>query len=167
MSVALTKERVVVEDMELSLEVSIEQSRGVVTPFNAAYLPYTTGISVGQALLDRYTKTEADTNFALIGGDSLQTFLVGVATGPTEAVQKSQLDLKADQTDVDLKADKTNVLELDNNDAFTPIADYQPATKRFVDDSITTKFQAGVSGSFTAASGETVTVTGGLITGII
>jgi len=167
MSVALTKEKVVVEDMELSLEVSIEQSRGVVTPFNAAYLPYTTGISVGQALTDRYTKTEADTNFALIGGDSLHTFLVGVATGPTHAVQKSQLDLKADITDVDLKADKANVLELDNNDAFTPITDYQPATKRFVDDSITTKFQAGVSGSFTAASGETVTVTGGLITGII
>ena len=167
MAVLIEKELIVAEDVVFSLDASIVQERGIGTPINANIIPYTTGISVGQALLDRYTKTEADTNFALIGGDSLQTFLVGVATGPTEAVQKSQLDLKADQTDVDLKADKANVLELDNNDAFTPIADYQPATTRFVDDSITTKFQAGVSGSFTAASGETVTVVGGLITGII
>jgi len=167
MAVLIEKELIVAEDVVFSLDASIEQERGIGTPINANVIPYLTGISVGQALLERYTKTEADTNFALIGGDSLQTFLVGVAVLPAEAVQKSQLDLKADQTDVDLKADKANVLELDNNDAFTPITDYQPATKRFVDDSITTKFQAGVSGSFTAASGETVTVTGGLITGII
>jgi hypothetical protein len=34
------------------------------------------------------------------------------------------------------KADKTNVLELDNTDAFTPDADYEPATKKYVDDNI-------------------------------
>lgn len=32
------------------------------------------------------------------------------------------------------KADKTNVLELDNAAAFTPTADYHPATKKYVDD---------------------------------
>lgn len=32
------------------------------------------------------------------------------------------------------KADKTNVLELDNTTAFTPDADYEPATKKYVDD---------------------------------
>lgn len=32
------------------------------------------------------------------------------------------------------KADKSNVLELDNTDAFTPDADYEPATKKYVDD---------------------------------
>jgi hypothetical protein len=36
------------------------------------------------------------------------------------------------------KADKTNVLELDNTDAFTPDADYEPATKKYVDESIPT-----------------------------
>lgn len=167
MAIIVNKEPIVVEDVVFSLDATITQERGVGTPINAGNIPYDIGISVGQALLDRYTKSEADLKFALITGDSLQTFLVGVATGPTHAVQKAQLDLKADQTELDFKADKVNVLELDNNDAFTPIADYQPATKRFVDDSFTTKFQAGVSGSFTAASGETVTVTGGLITGIL
>lgn len=34
------------------------------------------------------------------------------------------------------KADKTNVLELDNTTVYTPDADYEPATKRYVDDSI-------------------------------
>lgn len=34
------------------------------------------------------------------------------------------------------KADKTNVLELDNTDAFNPDADYEPATKKYVDDNI-------------------------------
>jgi len=33
------------------------------------------------------------------------------------------------------KADKSNVLELDNTTAFTPSADYEPATKKYVDDS--------------------------------
>lgn len=32
------------------------------------------------------------------------------------------------------KAEKTNVLELDNTDIFTPDADYEPATKKYVDD---------------------------------
>tara|TARA_R110002020_G_scaffold475890_1_gene713748 strand:+ start:19757 stop:21286 length:1530 start_codon:yes stop_codon:yes gene_type:complete len=35
---------------------------------------------------------------------------------------------------VSAKADKSNVLELDNTDAFTPDADYEPATKKYVDD---------------------------------
>ena len=32
------------------------------------------------------------------------------------------------------KAEKTNVLELDNTTAFTPTSDYEPATKKYVDD---------------------------------
>jgi len=38
------------------------------------------------------------------------------------------------QTELDAKALKSNVLELDNTDAFTPDADYEPATKKYVDD---------------------------------
>jgi hypothetical protein len=37
-----------------------------------------------------------------------------------------------------LKADKTNVLELNNTTVFTPDAEYEPATKKYVDDSGTT-----------------------------
>lgn len=39
---------------------------------------------------------------------------------------------------LDDKADKSNVLELDNTDAFTPDEDYEPATKKYVDDSAPT-----------------------------
>lgn len=37
---------------------------------------------------------------------------------------------------IDSKADKNNVLELDNTTIFTPDADYEPATKKYVDDNI-------------------------------
>jgi hypothetical protein len=40
----------------------------------------------------------------------------------------------AQQTALDLKADILNVLELDNAGSFTPDADYEPATKKYVDD---------------------------------
>ena len=47
------------------------------------------------------------------------------------------LNLQGDITNLDnLKADKSNVLELDNVTAFTPTADYHPATKKYVDDSV-------------------------------
>jgi hypothetical protein len=38
--------------------------------------------------------------------------------------------------DLSWLASKTNVLELDNTDAFTPTADYHPATKKYVDDNV-------------------------------
>ncbi len=167
MAVILTKELIVAGDIVLSVDTSVTQDRGIGVPINASVIPYQTGIMISDALLDRYLKSEADARFAPILGNELQTFLVANGSAPFEAVNFSQLDLKTDKTDTDLKADKSNVLELDNNDAFTPIADYQPATKRFVDDSLTTRFQTGTTGQFTAASGETVTVTGGLVTGII
>lgn len=40
----------------------------------------------------------------------------------------------AQQTALDAKADKTNVLEKDGTTAFTPTWDYQPATKKYVDE---------------------------------
>jgi len=57
------------------------------------------------------------------------------------------------------KADKSNVLELDNATVFTPDADYEPATKKYVDDSVSA---SGV----TSVNGETgvVTLTTGDIT---
>lgn len=40
----------------------------------------------------------------------------------------------SDNQDLSALALKSNVLELDNTDAFTPDADYEPATKKYVDD---------------------------------
>jgi hypothetical protein len=36
-------------------------------------------------------------------------------------------------TELDLKADKTNVLEKDNTTTYTPLSDYNPATKKYAD----------------------------------
>ena len=38
------------------------------------------------------------------------------------------------QSELNLKADKSNVLGLDNETVFTPVADYEPSTKKYVDD---------------------------------
>tara|TARA_R110000850_G_scaffold240615_2_gene365146 strand:- start:346 stop:621 length:276 start_codon:yes stop_codon:yes gene_type:complete len=48
--------------------------------------------------------------------------------------QQTALDSKLEAGDITGKADKTNVLELDNTTAFTPNSDYEPATKKYVDD---------------------------------
>src|SRR6056297_468673 len=44
------------------------------------------------------------------------------------------VDLDSIEEDIVNKADKTNVLEKDNTTEFTPTGDYNPATKKYVDD---------------------------------
>lgn len=44
------------------------------------------------------------------------------------------------------KADKSNVLELDNTTPFTPNADYEPATKKYVDDNAGAGDHGGLAG---------------------
>jgi hypothetical protein len=58
-----------------------------------------------------------------------------------------------------LYPDKTNVLELDNTDPFTPDADYEPATKKYVDDNAGGGGGGGLTpvfktADFTAVAGE-------------
>ena len=46
----------------------------------------------------------------------------------------NNLDFVSEDQDLSDYAEKSNVLELDNTDAFTPDADHEPATKKYVDD---------------------------------
>ncbi len=159
MSANLFKEKICVEDIELSLDTSVEQTRGTLTPFNAFFIPYnTTELSVGVALNNRYTKAETQANFAKIAGDDTIAFKVFPAINLNEATSKQQVE-----DYLDYKADKDNVLELNNSNLYTPLSDYNPATKRYVDQ----QFVDGASGSFTSADGKTITVLGGLITEIV
>jgi surface protein len=64
----------------------------------------------------------------------------------------------AQQSALDLKADKTNVLELNNTSVFVPSADYNPATKKYVDDN-SGGGGSGTVTSVTAGSGMTQTGT--------
>lgn len=165
MAVLITKELILANDIEFGFDIS-DQSRGG-SQFNAAYLPYDLTESVAQALMARYTSVYIDASFAPINGSSTTLFDVANGTADFEAVNFQQLALKADQSLMDAKADKANVLELDNTAPYAPLTDYNPATKKHVDDSIYTAFQTGVSGSFESADGKTITVTNGLVTGII
>lgn len=53
---------------------------------------------------------------------------------PTVFPPDTHTHVEADITDLQDYALKSNVLELDNTTAFTPDADYEPATKKYVDD---------------------------------
>jgi len=43
-------------------------------------------------------------------------------------------ELKSAKVQIDTKVDDSNVLTLDNTTSFTPDADYEPATKKYIDD---------------------------------
>jgi hypothetical protein len=61
----------------------------------------------------------------------------GIGEAPEDGNQYARKDAGWEQVSApadNTKADKSNVLELDNTDAFTPDADYEPATKKYVDD---------------------------------
>ena len=166
MSITLTKDLAAVEDIYFGFGIAT-QVRGAVTQFNASHLPYSSTESVSAALDARLTKVDSDIMYAFKAGSSLQVFNIANGIAPSNAVNKGQLDLKADITEVDLKACKSNVLEKNNSASYQPVSDYNPSTKRYVDESIFNKFINGATGSFTTVDGKTVTVTGGLITQIV
>ena len=94
--VFISKLPALVEDIEFGFGAS-EQERGG-TKFNSAYLPYTDTESVTEALDNRYTKAYIDTNYAKIGGDATQLFLVANGVSGNQSVNFNQLDLKEDKT---------------------------------------------------------------------
>lgn len=165
MGIVFSKELLAVNDIYFGFG-TITQTRGIVTLFNSAYLPYSISQSVTQAIDSRPTLAEADIRYAPIGGNALQVFDVANGITGTDAVNFSQLDLKANSTEVALKAYKTDVLEKTNSVSYIPLTDYNPATKRYVDESILNRFTFGATGTFHSQEGKVITVTNGLITGI-
>lgn len=264
----VSKGLLLVEDCEFGFDISDQERTG--TQINAAYIPYNVSESIADALNLRYTSTYIDSNFASINGSILEPFNVKDGELSNEAVNLSQLNLKANTNDLDGKADlngsatyrfavadainnedavnrsqlnlsldlkedkldadakfadvyiaidtkadlngstietfnvadavnnteavnklqvnnllasksdiayvdgeldlksnKDNVLELDNNTAYSPLFDYNPSTKKYVDDSINSSFQNGTSGTFMSQDNKTITVVNGLIVGII
>jgi len=170
------KELVVVEDIVLSMDTSIAQSRGTGTPFNATHLPFTLSESVADGLNARFTSAYIVANFASLNGNPAEVFAVADATADVEAVNKGQLDAEI-ATLTDDKARKDNVLLKTDptglNDGYIPNNDYSPATKKYADTLIADKFLGAITGKFIAkdiADGTTdvqVTVTNGVITEIL
>jgi hypothetical protein len=172
MSVIFNKEKIVVEDIVLSMDTTVDQSRGTLTPFNAAYLPYSVSESVKTALDNRYTKSESDSKYANIGGNSSVQFDVANATSGTNAVTYTQLETGLSDLN-SRKVEEGTVLRTDiDNDFYQPQYPNSPATKKYVDDQIEDKFLHAVTGYFMAKNSDgsgsdvLVTVTNGVITGI-
>ena len=169
MSITFKKELICKEDIVLSMDSTIDQDRGTLTPFNAAYLPYTASQSVTAGLDDRYTKADTDIRYALVNGSTTNTFLVADATTADEATTKRQLD--AVESDLDTsKVEEGTVLRIDiDNPAYNPQYPSSPTTKKYVDDAFEDKFLGAVTGQFIAkdtVSGNDITiqVTNGVVT---
>jgi hypothetical protein len=172
MPIAFKKEKICVEDIVLSMDTEIEQSRGILTPFNAAYLHYSDTQSVTVALDDRYTKSEADGRYAYKSGSDTQTFNVAMAVNGSEAVNLTQMTTELDDLDT-RKVEQGTVLRTDiDNGTYNPQYPSSPATKQYVDAQIEDKFLGAVTGKFIAknidGSGNDVIiqVTNGVITQI-
>lgn len=82
-----------------------------------------------------YTRTEIDNK---LDGRVSKENGKGLSANDFTDVYKEKLDnLDSNISEtVAGKADKTDVLTKDNTEAFTPASDYQPATKKYVDDSV-------------------------------
>lgn len=162
MSITLTKEKICVEDMLYSLDGTIEQDRGFLTPINATHIPYIINFSVGQALDVRPTLDLVDTTYAKVNGNTLEIFNCADGLSPLNVLNKAQIeDL------LSYKADKNNVLQLNNTLMYTPTIGTHPATKSYVDTSTANAFEDALdAGSFLTFEGKVVTVINGLITGI-
>jgi hypothetical protein len=211
--VNVTKGLALTEDLELGFGLSGQPRGG--SKISAFTIPYTTSLSIGIALDDRYTKAESDAKYATLNGSDLvlfkvangvsgydavtyqqyitraaltgsssQTFNVADDTDSMHAVNRRRLDadlalkdnvvdvnsklsLKADITDMAMRALSSDVLELTNGVPYNPTSDYNPATKRYVDNTVASAFTFGASGTFLSSDNKLVTVTNGLITGIV
>lgn len=96
--------------------------------------------------LVQYTDTMADARVVagIVGkqdalGFTPENILNKVTTISSGSVNTQYPSAKLVYDQLALKSDKTNVLQLDNTTAFTPDADYEPATKKYVDDAVLTE----------------------------
>lgn len=149
-----------VASVEFSLRFTIFQICRVVVNYSTASSGTFTNLLGGTNVQDR-----RNWKFTGQGGGGGTG---GAVWGDITGTLSDQTDL---QTALNLKADKSNVLELDNTSAFTPDADYEPATKKYVDDNIggsaITRQSIAYAASITPniASGNDITV--GTLTGDI
>lgn len=104
---------------------------------------FTHEVQVGDALIAEVTDPQTEADWTILERNlDAATIKVLYESNPdtnafTDAEQTNLGNQSGTNTgDQDLSglALKSNVLELDNTDAFTPDADYEPATKKYVDD---------------------------------
>lgn len=104
---------------------------------------FTTDLSIGDALIANTDDPTLETDWDILNRnlDAATIKTLYESNSDTNAFTDAEKTNLGNQSgtntgDQDLSglALKSNVLELDNTDAFTPDADYEPATKKYVDD---------------------------------
>lgn len=117
------------------IEDALNMSGGVPTTLRdidlatgVSHFPDLTAGSVIAETVNELTLTALATGFSIAGGDTPKTLTV-----PDNATVSGT---NTGDQDLSPYALKTNVLELDNAVPFTPDSNYEPATKKYVDDAI-------------------------------
>lgn len=145
-TIRFNKEGGVVADLVFGMG-TVTQARGVQEAINGSHIPYDGTKSLTEQIDLKATEADVDDKLALkadLNGSTGAVFNIATGVASTHAITKAQFDsavaLLASLSYVDaqllLKADKTNVLELSNVNAFSPTSDYQPSTKKYVDDTL-------------------------------
>ena len=101
-------------------EVTESTDKNYVTDAQLGVLNNTSGVNTGDQDISGIATNAAD-----------------IATN-TANISANTTDIATNSTNIAAKAEKSNVLQLDNTTAFSPDADYEPATKKYVDDYIAT-----------------------------
>ena len=112
-----------------------------ITATDITNLSNLSGINTGDQDISGIT-TNATAITSIQGEQTTQDAAIAINTAKDTAgiyhANREALDLvsgtNTGDQDLSVLANKTNVLELNNTTAFTPDADYEPATKKYVDD---------------------------------
>ncbi|MCI4437397.1 MAG: hypothetical protein JHC33_11380, partial [Ignisphaera sp.] len=145
-TVTLNKSKIVAEDLEVGLG-TVVQPRGIGSKINAGNIAYDDIQSIKDVLDSKLSSVQATIDLSTKAdkyGNTSNVFSVAPAVDASHAVPLAQhqvdLSLKANLSDtaasLDLKADKAEVLTLNNSTPFDPVSPYQPATKKYVDDTV-------------------------------
>ena len=147
---SIYKELAITEDLELGFG-TVEQTRDVLgAPVKATYKKISSETipakfddnsetMIQDVLDEKLTEQHAVANYAKIGGDELQEFLVKTPVLDDEATTKKYVD-DGISTSYSLVGNnfalKADVIEKDNIGIYTPTKQYHPATKLYVDQKV-------------------------------
>lgn len=139
MALKVVKQLAVTEDLALGLG-TVEQIRDigsgpetiVYNLINAGVIPTLDGYIQGD-LDNRYTKEEANGNFAALSGHTDVIFKVADPVEDDDATTKLYVDQEL-TTKIASYAKITDVLTKTNIISYTPTTDYHPVTKKYIDD---------------------------------
>jgi len=109
--------------------IRLDQSTGISVTHSAEG-----EVTIGLGSSFKTWKVAGQSDLVAEGEDTIEIIAGANVTITTDPTANPKTITIASHQDVSAFAEKTNVLEKDNTTPFTPSGDYQPATKKYVDD---------------------------------